>query len=240
VLRAFQSTVGVEARWPSGLGLDIAAYETEMWDLVVRDVRRVVEPPVSTVASGTTDPFGDTAQLVELPYYRHMRGRAFGLEAQLRILPRGQQFGWLAGSIGRSFRFAEDGSAFRADADIPANLVAVWGTAFGKGWSFSGRAQIASGLVFTPLIGSYLPEYDTWYSYEGDTNADRYPIYKRFDLRIDQTWTRPRARWTLYFDVYNATNFKNPLFATYDWDYQTLQTQAFIPMLPTFGLEVAY
>lgn len=237
VLKAAQSTVGVEARWPNGLGLDLAAYETEMWDLVVRDVRRIVAPPVGGTSNS---PYDQTGQLQELPYYDAVRGRAYGLEAQLRIMPRGLQFGWLAGSIGRSLRYPTEGEPYRANADIPANLVAVWGSGLGKGWSISGRAQVSSGLVFTPLIGSYRPDYDFWDEYEGDTNADRYPLYKRFDLRIDKTWTGRRARWTWYFDVYNAFNFRNPLFAEYDWDYQELQTLAFIPMLPTFGLEVAY
>ena len=32
----------------------------------------------------------------------------------------------------------------------------------------------------------------------------------------------------------------HPVFATYDWDYQHLRTQAWIPILPSLGVEVAY
>jgi hypothetical protein len=238
VVRAWQSTVGVEASWPSGWGLDVAVFETEMYDLTVRDTRLVVEPTLTVTSTGGEVP--EIATVQEVPYYRAVHGRAFGLEAQLRIMPRGEQFGWIAGSVGRSLRYPEHGQPFRSLADLPFNLVAVWGTGLGKGWTLSGRGQLGSGLVFTPLIGSYDVIGDRWESYTGRTNAERYPLYKRFDVRVDKTWTGQRARWTLYLDVYNTINHKNPLFATYDWPYETLVTEAFVPILPALGLEVAY
>jgi hypothetical protein len=94
--------------------------------------------------------------------------------------------------------------------------------------------------VYTPSIGQFLPRLDTFRAVEGQTNAARFPTYGRVDLRIDKTWTGKRARWTTYLDVYNATNQHNPVFATYNWGYSALTVQAFVPILPTFGLEVDY
>ena len=89
-------------------------------------------------------------------------------------------------------------------------------------------------------MGSYLPEFDIWAGLQGERNADRYPLYRRLDVRVDKTWTGRRARWTLYLDVYNVLNVRNPLFATYDWDFQELDIQAALPIIPALGLEVAY
>ena len=240
VLRAWQSSIGVEGRWPSGLCFDLSVFETEMYDLTVRRTKLVVEPDLATTASGEGSAFSSQARLNELPYYESVHGRAYGIEGQLRVMPRGAQFGWISASVGRSLRYPDLGGVYRSSADIPLNLVAVWGAGLGKDWTISGRGQISSGLVFTPEIGIYSVDYDYWYSYSGDLNADRYPLYKRFDLRVDKTWTGERARWTLYFDIYNALGNRNPLYATYDWAYQTLTTRAFIPILPTLGLEVTY
>ncbi|MEQ1506574.1 MAG: TonB-dependent receptor, partial [Myxococcota bacterium] len=237
VIRALQSTVGLSARWPSGFGLELAVYETELWDLVVRDTKLVVEPPIVT---GTTEPYGPpVGSLQEVPVYRDVLGRAYGLEAQLRLMPDGDQFGWIAGAIGRSTRTYPDGTQLRSDADLPASLVVVWGTGLGKNWTISGRGQLTSGLVFDPLHGVQ-DEYGYFEAYEGDPNSERYPLYKRLDVRFDKTWIGRRARWTFYLDVYNALNSRNPLFPTYDYAYRELEVLAFVPILPTFGLEVAY
>jgi hypothetical protein len=237
VAKSLQSTLGVEARWPSGWGFDLNAYETEMTDLVVRDTELVV----GTFGAGTTfTAFPNLATLQEAPYYESLRGRAFGVEAQLRMLPKGEAFGWVAGAVGRSLRYRDDGSVFRANADVPFNLVAVWGAGLGKQWTISGRGQLSSGLVYTPQIGSFLPENDVWSAWAGELNSERYRLYRRFDVRVDKTWIGQRARWTLYLDVFNVLNSRNPLFATYNWDYQEPVVQAFVPILPALGLEVAY
>jgi hypothetical protein len=250
VTRASQATLGVKARWPTGVGLDVTAYETEMWGLVVRDVRQVIAaPPPDPLHPWEEEP-AQWGELLTVPTYASARGRAYGIEAQLRVQPRGRQFGWIAGSLGHSTR-AVEGAVYRADADVPVSLVAVYGVGLPKGWGLSGRGQIASGLVFTPLggvntgwewdgsetVGYWDLEYDPL---QGATNADRYPVYARLDLRIDKTWIRKRAKWTLYLDVYNLTNQHNPLWATYDWDYSELETRAYVPILPTLGLEVEY
>lgn len=232
VFRAMQSTLGVEGRWSSGLGVDLAAYETELWGVPIRDtIRRVIADP--------SEPDDVHAHLEQLPYWRPVDGRTFGLEAMVRMRPRGPAFGWVAGTLGRSLRFDEDGT-FRADADIPASLVAVGGAGLGRGWTISGRGQVASGLAFTPLSGVYVPSRDGYQALPGERNALRYPLYRRFDLRLDKTWTAKRARWTTYLDVYNVPNQRNPLFTTYDWSYRELRIDAFVPVLPTLGLEVAY
>lgn len=244
VVRAGQSTVGLEARWPNGLGIDISVYETEMWNLVLRDIDYVVAvAPDTDISTGGGGYYNEDRQepatLLAVPRYSQARGRAYGVEAQLRLKPHGPQFGWLAGSVGRSFRYT-DSETTRADADIPFNLVAVYGFGLPKGWTISGRGQFASGLVYTPQVGAFASQYDYWESYDGDRNSERYPLYRRFDVRIDKTWEARRARWTFYLDVYNATNAHNPLFATYNWNYTELTTQAYVPILPTFGLEVSY
>lgn len=232
VFRALQATLGLEGRWSSGWAVDLAAYDTSLWGVPIRDTaRRVVVDPA--------DPDALHAHLEEVPFWRPVDGRSSGLEAMVRLRPRGPAFGWLAGTVGRSVRF-DDGQTFRADADLPVTLVAVGGLGLGRDWTLSGRGQVGSGLPYTPLLGVYVPSEDRYRALPGDRNAARYPLYRRFDLRIDKTWTARRARWTLYLDVYNLPNQRNPLFTTYDWSYREVRIDAFVPILPTLGLEVAY
>lgn len=231
VTRAAQFTVGLEGRWPSGLGLTLAGYETEMWDLVIRDDRWVVAPdPVDE---------GGSVFLQEVPRWLSARGRAAGVELQLRSQPVGDRFGWIAASVGRSLRWTE-AFDYRAESDIPFNLVAVYGFSLGHRWTMSGRGQLASGLVFTPQEPNYLPGNDQWEGLDGPRNAERYPLYRRVDVRIDKSWIAKRARWTVYLDVFNATNAHNPLYTTYDDLYLERQTLAFVPVLPALGIEAAY
>ncbi|MCA9489250.1 MAG: TonB-dependent receptor [Myxococcales bacterium] len=231
VTRAAQFTMGLEGRWPSGLGLTLAAYETEMWDLVVRDDRWVVAPG-SALDTGPVF-------LQEVPRWLSAHGRSAGVELQLRSQPVGDRFGWIASSVGRSLRWTDDFD-YRAQSDIPFNLVAVYGFSLGHQWTMSGRGQLASGLVFTPQEPSFRPLSDHWEGLEGPRNADRYPVYRRVDLRIDKSWIAKRARWTVYLDVFNATNAHNPLYTTYDDLYLEPNVLAFVPILPTLGIEAAY
>ena len=145
VVKAVQSTLGVEARWPNGWGLDVNVYETEMFDLAVRDTQFSVAP----------DPAGanNFNVVLQTPFYEEQRGRAFGLEAQLRLMPRGPTFGWVAGAVGRSFRFRPDGTRVLANADVPFNLVVVAGHGLPKEWTISGRAPAVQRPRVYPVDG---------------------------------------------------------------------------------------
>ena len=94
------------------------------------------------------------------------------------------------------------------------------------------------GIQFS--FGVFMPEIDEYFSYPGETNSARYPLYGRADFRIDKTWTARSSRWTLYLDVYNATSHPNPLLTSYNWDYSEHETRGWIPILPSLGAEVSF
>lgn len=246
VTRALQTSVGVELRLPHGLSLDATAYATHMWGIVVRDTQlSIVDRPNNPLA-----PPGNWPGLLhEEPVFRSATGQAFGGEVLLRMAPQGPQFGWLSAAVGRSFRTV-DGDRMPSDADVPVALGGVYGLTLPRGFSASVRGQLTSGLPFTPLEPAYAyvfndPSYaDIAYfdhaAVPGAPNSDRYPLYARLDLRVEKTWVRPRAAWTLYLDVFNATNRRNPLWATYDWNYGELRRTAYVPIVPSLGLAVEY
>jgi hypothetical protein len=102
------------------------------------------------------------------------------------------------------------------------------------------RGEVGSGRVYTPSVPVWDPAWDRYAAIPGEPNAARFPPYLRLDLRLERTWTAPRARWTAFLDVRNATNHANPLLPEYDWAYRELVVTAYVPILPTFGLRTEY
>lgn len=231
--RSSQLSAGLEGRWPSGLGLDVALYTTQMHDLLYEDQRVVIaRAPQDANTSQTPSTW-------ILPFYRPVDGRAHGLELRLRARPQGDWFGWISLTAARSLRFDANGR-FPSSYDRPLSLVFVGSRALPGGWSISGRGQLAHGLPYTPLSGAFDAVSDLWFPQQGERNSDRFPVFRQLDLRIDHTWSAPRARWTLYLDVYNALNQRNPVVASYNWGYTEVEIGAWIPILPTLGLEASY
>jgi hypothetical protein len=165
---------------------------------------------------------------------------AFGVEGPLRARPNNGWFDWVALTLSRSIRFDDDGVPYPGDYDQPFSLTVIAAKEVPKGWRFSGRFRLTSGHPVTPLYGAYEVESDWWEGYQGELNSERFPLFRQLDLRIDKTWTAKRARWTLYGDVYNVTNTRNFLLATYTPNFAELVPIIWIPIIPTFGLEVSF
>ena len=55
---------------------------------------------------------------------------------------------------------------------------------------------------------------------------------------MDKSWSRRRSKWTLYLDIQNVTGAKNPIFASYNYNYTQLVPGLYIPTLALLGVEV--
>ncbi len=228
LMSAWQAALGGE--WRRGpWELDSSVYASLMEHLVVRD----------TEVSLVYEEWG--VEVEEVPVFRDVDGRAAGVEALLRLRPSGPWWGWAALTVGRSVRIdPETGDSWPGDYDQPVSLTLLGSWEPSERWQLSARFRITSGQPFTPLEGVYLPYEDTYIAYEGELNADRYPIFRQLDLRVERTRQRRRVDLTTYLDLYNATWARNPLAASYNYDYTELVPVIYIPLIPSFGLSVRF
>jgi hypothetical protein len=228
LMTAWQSALGAE--WTRGaLSLDSSIYGSLMYHLAVRD----------TEVRFVSDEYGTDVE--ELPVFRDVNGQAFGVEALLRLRPKGPLWGWAALTIGRSLRVdPETGERWPGDYDEPFALTLLGAWTAPRRWELSGRLRLTSGQPFTPLLGVYEPAYDEYVAYQGELNADRFPFFRQLDVRAEKTWEKRRADWSLYLDIYNTTWAKNPIAASYNYDYSELVPVIYIPLIPSLGLEVKF
>ena len=238
LITAWQSSFGLEGRWSSGLEIDATLYGSRSDGMVVEDTQIEVEPSADDLdAQGLPR----TAVSKTVPYYHAVTGWAFGVEGMVRLRPsNAPYFGWLAVTIGRSLRVDDDSQIEPGDYDLPVAVSLVAAYELPKAWRVSGRIRATSGYPYTPVDGVFVPQWGGWTGQTGPNNSERFPWFRQLDLRVDKTWTRPRARWTLYADVFNTLNTRNWFLATYTANYAKLQKVIWIPILPTLGLEVKY
>lgn len=228
LMTAWQAALGAE--WTRGaLSLDSSVYGSLMYHLAVRDTEvRFVSDEYST-------------DVEELPVFRDVNGQAAGVEALLRLRPKGPFWGWAALTIGKSLRIdPRTDERWPGDYDEPFALTLLGAWNAPRKWEISGRLRLTSGQPFTPLLGVYEPSYDQYVAYQGELNSDRYPFFRQLDVRAEKTWEKRRADWSLYLDIYNVTWAKNPIAATYDYDYSELVPVVYIPLIPSLGLEVKF
>ncbi len=165
-------------------------------------------------------------------------GRAYGLEALVRVRPTKHFLGWVAYSLSRFERDYYGGVAFApGPLDQPHNLIVVASVTFPLGFTLGGRFRVASGPLVTPIAGALF-----------DTNANQYiplpglpwserlPTFVQLDLRLDKRFTFKTWSLTAYVDVQNVTNTQNPEARFYNFNYTRSAFVTGIPILPTAGL----
>ncbi|MEL6348181.1 MAG: hypothetical protein AAFV53_34045, partial [Myxococcota bacterium] len=175
-----------------------------------------------------------------IPDYRTGRGAAIGGDLMVRLDPRERWFGWSAVTMNRTWRWLDEGAAFRSDRDQPFGLTLAGGARFGEGWRATGRLRVATGQPFTPISPIYNATDDVWSGILGAPNSDRLPWFTQLDLRIEKTWIRPRSERILYLDLFNATNARTPLSVEFSADFTERLTRRYVPIIPNLGLEVTF
>jgi len=169
-----------------------------------------------------------------LAFYRESMGRARNAGAEVLIRRTTKNWMWLVaytlataerndGVVGEGWRPFE--------LDQRHNINVAGSTVLGN-WRIGARAQVVSGMPYSPTIGT---------NSEGapllDPYAARLPAYFRIDLRADRMWERCWGTIDLYFDIQNATNYDNiegrepNEFNTGDDDISGL------PIVPFIGVE---
>jgi hypothetical protein len=226
-VRAIHYGVGVEQTvTPAWLKVSL--------QLFVKTLDRVVEPSEDHVVRDGV--------LVPERYNSDGRGRVFGMELLVRLLPDHFVYGWLAYTLSRSERWSERADRWIAfDYDQTHVLTLLVGFQLPKRWNVSLRFRVATGnpysavetAVFDADYGAYVPIYET-------VPSKRLPTFHQLDLRVDKTWEWSRIRLKLYLDITNVYYAKNAEFAMYNYDYSKREYVYGLPIIPSVGFQIAF
>jgi TonB family protein len=165
-------------------------------------------------------------------------GRAYGLEAMVRIRPTKRFVGWVAYSLSRFERDYYGGVAYApGPLDQPHNLIAVASVSLPYNFTVGARFRFTSGPLVTPVLSSIFDANANQYvALPGLPWSQRLANFGQLDLRVDRRWVFDRWSLSAYADVQNVTNRKNPEALTYNFNYTKSAVVSGVPILPTVGL----
>ncbi len=197
---------------------------------------------VDNVLTRSSEMVERDGELVPERFANEGEGRSYGLEVQLRHNPTARFFGWLAYTLMRSERRDAPGGDWRLfDADQTHLLTAVASLNIGWGITAGLRFRLASGKPTTPIIGSAFDadedEYDPIF---GAVNTDRMPTFHQLDLRLEKIWQWDILALTVFADVQNVYNRKNPVGRIYNYDFTEQDHFYNLPIFPNLGLKLEH
>ena len=94
-------------------------------------------------------------------------------------------------------------------------------------------------LILGEDIGAYGGAYAVALA---DRNSSRFPAYHRLDFSMRRSFEKSWGTLTPFLNVLNIYNQRNPLFYFYEYEQEPPVRSgiSMFPVLPTFGLEVAF
>lgn len=212
---AVHYVAGFEFKPTSTLNIDIEGFYKDLRNLVVG----------SEVAGGP-------------PLVSDGIGRVYGGEITVRQELWKNFFGWACYTLSRSER--------KEHADIPWHLyeydqthilTLVASYKLPRGYQIGLRFRYVTGNLNTPVAASYADLNSGRYvAINGAPNSERLSDFHQLDLRFDKTWTFNRWRFSLYLDIQNLYNAKNPEFLAYNYNYMQSKPIVGLPFYPSLGL----
>ena len=165
-------------------------------------------------------------------------GRIYGVELSTEYRPAPGSYAYVAYTLSRSERRDGDGPYRLFDHDQPHILSLAAGQNLGRGWSVGGRFRFISGDPTTAVVGSvfdarsgiYVPQY-------GPVNGERDPAFQQLDVRVEKKWTIGSGLLSVYLDVLNAYNAKNPQGYRYSFDFSKKEPVSGLGVFPNLGLK---
>ena len=171
-------------------------------------------------------------------------GRVYGGELLVRQELWKNFFGWVSYTISRSERKDhpdEDWHLFTFDQTHILTIIASY--KLPRGYQVGLRFRYVTGNPATPVLvsdgggggyldvngGGYLPIY-------GKLNSIRLDAFNQLDIRFDKTWTFNRWKLSLYLDVQNVYDAKNPEGYQYNFNRTLKQPVAGLPIFPALGI----
>ncbi len=174
--------------------------------------------------------------LIPEVYNNDGRGKAHGVELLLKA-EFAPYSGWIAYTLSKSTRWDPNNSEYNFQYDQTHNLNLVGAIDFGKNWKVSGRFRFVTGNPITPVVGAtFDADNDVYIPRRGAIYSERVGNFSQLDVRIDKKFVGDRELWSLYLDIQNLLNAKNPENIRYAYDYRQQENIAGLPIIPSFGL----
>jgi hypothetical protein len=180
------------------------------------------------------------------------KGTSRGVDLLVRQLDGGMFSGWLAYTYALSARELPTGARFAPTQDRRHNLNLVGSWVRGA-WHLGLRANVATGMPHTPMIGAFgRQRYDagthTWVTdrdgqnITGPYNSERLPWYFRLDFSATRDISIGNSMLSPYFSIVNALNTKNPASYFYTFEDGGDRRGSFpnLPFVPTLGFRLAF
>ncbi|MEP7052647.1 MAG: TonB-dependent receptor [Pseudomonadota bacterium] len=215
--RSFQNSLGVEQELSAQVKLSVEGFYNLLDNLISAQPN----------AHGVVD------------YNNYGKGRIIGSEVMLRYAADEHFFGWVSYTLSRSERTWLPGQPSRLfELDQTHILTALGSYRLGRGWELGMRFRYVTGNLYTPCRSSLFSSTGTSYvCVQGPLDSARLPAFHQLDVRVDKRFTF--ASWTLsvYLDLINAYNRKNPDFLQSNYDFSQSQPQsASLPIIPSLGV----
>lgn len=221
---AEQYSLGLEWRFLKHLMLDLQGFYIRRHDLAVQSDRGTFTP------EGGYRPF----------YFANAGyGRSYGVEFLLKHDVTERLYGWISYTLSRTEEVAREGESLSPGRfDQPHILTAVLSYRPGRGFEVGGRFRLVSGNPMTPVLyGTFMADTGEYLPVLGPRRSERRPLFHQLDLRAEKTWTFESWMLSLYLDIQNVYNAKNPEFTTWDYRYRKRYDVRGLPFLPSFGIK---
>jgi hypothetical protein len=215
--RSFQNSIGVEQELGKKLKLSVEGFYNLLDNLVSQHI----------------DPHG----LVD--YDNYGKGRIFGSELMLRYAADEHFLGWISYTLSRSERTWVPGEPSHLfDLDQTHIFTALGSYVLGRGWELGLRFRYVTGNLYTPCTSSLFNAAGTSYTCApAPTNSARLPPFHQLDLRADKKFVFSSFSLSIYLDLINVYNRKNPDTIQFNYDYSQSQPQsASLPFVPSLGV----
>lgn len=169
-------------------------------------------------------------------------GHSFGLEVLLKHEVTRNFYGWLAYTLSRSVARREaNGELVRFIFDQTHILTLVASYRFGWGIEAGLRFRLVSGRPETPILGGIFDSDGDFYrSIFGEARSVDRALFHQLDLRVEKTWIFELWRLSLYLDIQNVYNAKNPEATLYDYRLRESGPLPGLPILPTLGIKGSF
>jgi hypothetical protein len=165
-------------------------------------------------------------------------GRVYGAELLVRQELWHNFFGWISYTLLRSERkdhLDEDWHLFQFDQTHILTIIASY--KLPRGYQVGLRFRYVTGSPSTPIASAFVDANSGLYQpIYGAPDSDRLGAFNQLDVRFDKTWT---FRWwslSLYLDIQNVYNAKNPEGYQYNFDFSKPQAVAGLPFFPALGI----
>jgi len=218
---ALHLTGGFSFKLRPTLTLESVAFYKKLYDLVSRS-----EDPSPPVGQALT---------------QDGIGRVRGVQVLLRQELFKGFFGWATYTLSRSERRDHPDQAYRLfDYDQTHVLALLASYDFGRGFVVGSRFRYSSGMPRTPVIGSYLG-WDGYYEpVFGAHNSIRIPAFYQLDIRAEKGFVMQRTKLSVFIDMQNITNRKNPEEIIYSQNYQQKGYITGLPILAVAGARLEF